>query len=311
MKSEKTMNLRVLMMAVMLAVAFGGPLRAQTCAVPPGATRVNDNYQPSPSGNWWLIRNWIDDNPADGKINVHYHPPYHGNDTFNFVDAGTGTAVPVEVPDPTIMQITSEYGTWWYITGTGAPFRIYRTQDFTTFELHMNAFDTNNVGMSNQWIANNRQYMNGTWFRHLWSPQLYQDPTYGGVVFITFAGSELSDSIDDNSARLVRIPRSDFLAWHQKNPLTDDGIRFADHRVGLGFQQWYYYNHNNYQGGGPYLYDGGHALGKLIPASGRPAALVGPNCGQLELRTTLYAHRSRQNPPFGPVCQPGGGAYVA
>lgn len=45
----------ILFLALAFSLCSARTVIAQTCAVPPGATRVNDNDQPDPSGNWCLL----------------------------------------------------------------------------------------------------------------------------------------------------------------------------------------------------------------------------------------------------------------
>lgn len=73
-------------MATVLCFGFAAAsLSAQTAAVPPGATRVNDNYQPDPNGNWWMINNFVDTTPVFGVLNL--------NDTYNFQENLSGPPI--------------------------------------------------------------------------------------------------------------------------------------------------------------------------------------------------------------------------
>lgn len=146
---------------------------------------MNDSYQSSPTGNWWLIDNHRDCN-QDGLIN--------SGDWFNF-DMNSQRSYTI-LPDPAILRITSQHGTWYYVTGTSDEwgllnFAIYRTRDFSTFEPHMLAFDWwNQLGSGQQTVLidlppvgpgpEDRKVLrlnNGKQFHGLWAPQLYRDPT--------------------------------------------------------------------------------------------------------------------------------------
>lgn len=260
----------------------------QNCSQPAGATRIDDNYQPSGAGNWWRIVNWSDTN-NDNFVDT--------SDAFNFSDANGM----MELPDPTVMKLTANGETWYYFTGSPGSelsnFPIYRTRDFSTFELHMLTFDPVNSYNSNQWVNNGKLHINGTWYVHMVAPHLFIDPTHtpgpNRHIFLGFTGvQQATNYTQDSSIFLVRMKQGEFLAW--KNEPNKYGAvnlrRFADARSGFGWQQWYYYKQSNGPGG-PYLYDGGLSAGHPVPASGRPASLRGPSCGQLEERWRGHGHR--------------------
>lgn len=282
------LRIRIPLCLVLLAPALCGgasAARAQNCTPPSGATRVDDNYNPSATGNWWRITQYEDSN-SDQQI-----------DALDYFNWRYGNGLPVKLADPTVMKLTSEYGTWFYVTGTWlGNFPIYRTQDFRTFTFHMYAFDEQNLNGSNQWRdpVEERLYINNKWYENLWAPHLYIDPTHGTgpyqTIYLSFTGSESSTSTNDQSVFLSALRRSEFLAWHTKNPVTDDGGRFDDARLGSWGPRWYYYNPTN-SPGSPYYYDGGFSVGRAVPTSGAPLWLTGPGCGWLEARLRGWAHR--------------------
>lgn len=295
-----SMNTRMCMcVAVSFQIAAIGALapagNAQNCSQPPGAVRVNDSYQPSGSGDWWRVTNWSDTD-GNGFINAL--------DQFNFCD---GAGAMMELPGPTVMKLTANDETWYYFTGTGADgsglgnFHIYRTQDFTTFELYMKAFDRWETGSGppDQYTDSNAQYpndpalyLNGKWFRKLVNPQLFVDPTQAPGpdrwIYLSFTAAQNStDTLQDCSVFLTRISQANFLAW-ENQPDKYGNVsepRFADSRYGQNYS-WYHYR----VGGGPAMYDGGWSMGHRVPCSGRPDALKGTGAGQLWEQEHGWAH---------------------
>ncbi len=187
------------------------------------------------------------------------------------------------------------------LTGTSdtyqtANFAIYRTQDFRTFYGHMLAFDESNMNGSNQWRTTTNRYINNRIFTHCWCGSLYVDPADAPGperrINLAFIACEGDDEIKEVSGFNVRIREADFLAWHAKQPLTDDGIRFGDVRAGMGWApQLYYYNETNTTSGPPYRYDGGYLVGKKIPSSVNDT-MLGPNCGQVYQQSNSgFGHR--------------------
>jgi hypothetical protein len=269
--------------------------KGQTCVAPPGAVRVNGNYTPDPNGDFYLITQYADAN-VNGKFDF--------GDSYSFTDPSTGQ--PVQLADPSVMAVTSSYGTWFYITGTSSPtsnFSIWRTQDFVTLTLHMRAFEAHGGFGSGQKVCGDRlavknsPYIYPFWqcsgdvnYERLWSPQIYVDPTEQGSarnVYLSFTAAPGPNG-DTNylSCFVAKTSLANFLAWHNWNP-NSDGPRFADQRSQwfAGPIQWYHYTHNNTDSG-TVKHDGGYSLGRNIPCSG-DSSLVKAGCGWLELRNPL------------------------
>ncbi|MCC7389654.1 MAG: hypothetical protein IT431_12895 [Phycisphaerales bacterium] len=288
--------------AILSIVIAPAAAPGQNCGQPPGATLINDLYQPDPvSGTWWRITNW-DDTNGNKLINTHTDPAQ--SDFFNFTDSA-GTML--QLPGPTAMQLTGPDGqTWYYFIGAQVEpdignYRIYRTQNFSDFDLFMKAFDPHGETLyqNSQWISNGVLHLNGNTYKSLLAPQLFIDPTAtpgdSRWIYLSFTAAQDSpsgDGIGDSSVFLVRMKQSEFLAWAaQPDKQGDvDMRRFADVRSGVGYQQWYYYKLSNGPVG-PYLYDGGWAAGHPVACSGSPYSLLGPNCGQLRTRLSGWAHR--------------------
>jgi hypothetical protein len=287
LKSAK--NFSAWILTALLVPAAAG---AVCVGVPTGTQPVSAPGVVGPTPDtWYLANNHVDLN-GDGQLNT--------SDRYIFSLPGGG---PLQLADPSVLQI----GDWFYVTGTtdaGARwtgnFEIYRTRDFVNFELHMLAFDESDLNGSGQRLDTyqgfKRIHLNGAWYTQLWAPQLYMDPTEGGAdpnVYLVFAAVQNHTDGDRHSIFHVRMRRSRFLTWHNggMNPWTGDGPRFADLRdPGNGYQAWFTYKANN-DPAQPWRYDGGYAIGKSIPTSGEVQSLLGPNCGQLVLRSRGYAYR--------------------
>lgn len=275
--------------------------------------RIGASYSTNPSGKYWEVWNYIDSGGGPAGLP-------DGQDCFNFTacrpvaGAGEGSyGALINMPDPTIMQI----GEWFYLTGTNgaydmANFAVYRTKNFATFELHMLAFGTNDAPgvRSGQWATDNpgepadtAHLPNGayTW---LWSGSLYKDPTDTQPdpwVHLTFSAALDAPSLQhgrshDLTSFSVRMRESDFLSWHAKDPVNDDGMRFADRRGGAAYVAWYTYRDPSNPS--VFRYDGGFSLGpgRMLPASGRTSSLVDPNGNGVldpgELGLKLYNRKS-------------------
>ncbi len=271
---------------------------AQDCSqpfgetIPNGAQRITANYVPSAQGWWWEIYNWKDRAGAADQL-------IDPLDDFNFRDSITGN---YELPGPSVMRLAANGETWYYLTGTNgensglANFLIYRTKDFASFRLHMKAFSSADVLGVGQRTENGKLFLTNhgvpTWYYHVEKPNLYFDPTHSGDrrIYLSFTGAkESTDIYNRMSEYLVQMPQSAFLSWHGiPNPeyWYVDGPRFADKRIQLDFQQWYFY-----KVGGTEYYDGGYSVNHEVPTSGEPGELVGPNCGDLVQREMGFAHR--------------------
>ncbi len=260
----------------------------KTVSQPPGSAQVDNSYAPNSNGNWWLMDNWVDNGPPNAKINF--------GDTFNFTLVD-GTQI--WLADPTIFRLTSGHGTWFYIAGTDdsqefTNHTIYRTRDFTQFYVHMMLFDNFNMTGSNQWRDGYIRHINGTWFTLSWGPHLYLDPTEmpgpNRLIHMSMMAVWNDDDANGHTLFYASIREADFIAWHDKDPWQDDGIRFADARAGFNFQPtWYFYTETN-SPNPPYRFDGGYMLSKYIPCTGTEMFL-GPACGQLEQRLRGMSYR--------------------
>lgn len=316
-------TIRTWLLGVAAAACAASPpaALAQPCGILP-KERTNAAYVPDAAGEYYRIYNWLNDSAAPTEPLEADENDYH-NFTYcaSSLDPTQYIVGPhIRLADPTVLQINE----WFYITGTNgedffrppsssAPtdinFLIYRTKDFANFELHMMAFAPNDIGVaSEQYIAwgpdqATLHLNNGKWFTRLWAPHLYMDPTQGGsdpFVYLTFSAVEKGFEDGDHSIFHVRIRRSKFLEWHNKDPLLDDGIRFADQRAGLGWQAWFCYRLPDANGNLRSYFDGGVAAG---------ANLLIPNTATIDMLGTLcgvpgYTTLQRKYYDDPPSCDP-------
>jgi hypothetical protein len=286
--SKMPLHLAPLALTLFALTSVTAPSALAQCDLTTDKIRVDDFYQPDTSGAFYLLHNWTDHavpgfvEPKEADVDDYYKfteyncPTPPGKETLG---------PPIGMADPTVLQI----GSWFYVTGStddaaaDSNFKIYRTQDFNTFQLHMLAFDPNNLNSSGQQVVSNTLYLNnGKWFTRAWAPQLYMDMSVGGAdpfVYMVFTAVEKGvegPSTNDqmHSCFHVRIRRSKFLQWLSiPNPMTSDGPRFADRRYGLGWQAWH-----GYQIGNVWHYDGGSPLAYLVPSTATPAMVNGGTC---------------------------------
>lgn len=280
---------------IIVLIAIGiltSHLVADECIAPSGATRVNSLYLPDSNGTHWLIDNWRDSNS---------NTLAQAGDYFNFRDE-FGQAV--QISDPTILYLQSASGNWFYITGsTNHPtysntnFVIYRTRDFRFFEPHMFAFDYQNRNGSQQFLDGSSIHIQNDRYWQLWAPAFLFDPDPADQdppIHLFFAAIEnhepsaQTDGVQDyHSVYRVSIRKSEFLSWHGKNPFSDDGRRFDDARSTLPKQRQLGYRSPTT---GLLIFDGGYSRSKTVACTAS-AAMVGPNCGQLQLLEWGKQHR--------------------
>jgi hypothetical protein len=284
-------------LAPLCPIVFAGIAQAQPCINPAGATRINDSYAADAAGNWWLINNYQDNGPADGYINQ--------NDTFNFVLSSGGGVI--SLADINFMKYTSAYGTWFYITGTSTTqnFRIYRTQDFKSFEYHTLAFDNLNQNGSNQFVTGPYMSLNGQLYANMWGGELFVDPLEAPgpnkKVYLAFSATKNTQDVQFGTCYVVSMAESDFLSWHSRT-WSGDGPRFADTRLDATAKpRGYYYTADN-STTGAHIQDGGYSKGYNIPSSGPWDELNGPNCGQLEMQPRFGCQfRCQGSAPYAAV----------
>jgi hypothetical protein len=167
------------------------------------------------------------------------------SDTFSF--QLPGAQFPVNMADANIIYIESEYGNWWYITGSAAHHAIYRTRDFRNFELHMYAFDASvsSGTLSGQWVESvpgppptEYQHIGNKVYMGLYGAGFFYCPWTGASDDIHLIYGAVEDPANpvnngvyyQSSCHFV-ISKVDFLSWHNSaQPSTDDGIRFSDAR---------------------------------------------------------------------------------
>lgn len=289
------------------AVIFGGGIAASQAAIaappapaPPACQvvpkeRINDLYQADPAGQFFKILNWKEVSAPLNKPNAL--------DQYNFTDCIVGGSTEqslgpfIPMPDPTIMQI----GEWFFITGTGdtestANFAIYRSKDLANFELHMQAFDTDDRNGSGQHQVGDELFLNkGKSYKAMWAPQLYRDPQPGEsdpMVYLVFTAIEFENNNEPDwppfylnslhSCFHVRMKQSKFLQWlYICDPLEADGPRFADKRDGYGWQAWFGYQDEddcNMAPDAEWLYDGGWHEEKYVSCT-TTLAQLGDNPG--------------------------------
>lgn len=212
-------------------------------------TRIDASYNPAPgTGGWAEMRNWgdvvLDGSMGDGGAGKYeggsrdqLSYPVAGGDWYAFALRGPGENPylqqptpqkhqPIMLADPSVMRVTWEGETWYFITGTSgatdrktrltgvlandslqdelaimgtqlANFIIYRTKDFYHFEPHMLAFREYSV--PGQTIGAHREYevlyvADGRKYIGLQSPHLYIDPLLPEQVCLVFTAVEYSAS---------------------------------------------------------------------------------------------------------------------
>lgn len=267
-------------------MSYGSALvYGQNCLVPPGAVRVDDNYQLSPTGNWWLIDNWRDTGSSIGK--------YDESDYYNF-KLLNGTKL--WIADPFIMRmertaVPGEF--WYYISGTNDGFNlpIYRTRDFVQFQTHMTSFDNSNRNGSNQERVAGGMRIGPVTYNQVWAGSMMMDPDAGGgnpPIHMSFtARDSRTTRPDDHTLYHVAISKQNFESWHSM-PSGSDGPRFGDYRYAFPGVNWFGYEINGVGTG--WRYDGGHAKNRAIPTTA-PWQNKGPACGQLMEREWGLLHR--------------------
>lgn len=260
----------------------------QTLSCPDGITIVDENYQPNPSGNYWLIPNWID---VDSNELVTLTPDLHNFRT----SAGAGSVIRMSDPTALAIQDPLTCQSWFYFTGSSAPYQtgnfpIYRTSDFRNFELHMTAFSEVSTNGSMQSRSGGRLTIGSDLYLRMWAPQLrlIERPGEPSIVRLIFTAVEnyippAGERQDHHSVYYAEILLTDFLAWHDPIVQSTTSLQYFFDHPGrhVGARRFGYLNPDETS----VLFDGGYSrmnggetkwLGCTVNES-----MMGTQCGEL------------------------------